>query len=168
MSFERKICVGLVLKPVGIKGQVKIQAYTSSPEALINFKKFFLSNNTAITLKNPKVNEKGFVVSFIEGFVDRTSVEQFHLQKLYVQRKDMEDLSEDEYYLEDLANLEVINQNNETIGKVLAALDYGAGAFLEIRLDGAKIATLPFNKHSILDVDLENGVIKIDQTFLLR
>ena len=155
MSFERKICVGLVLKPVGIKGQVKIQAYTSSPEALINFKKFFLSNNTAITLKNPKVNEKGFVVSFIDDFVDRTSVEQFHLQKLYVQRKDMEDL-------------EVINQNNETIGKVLAALDYGAGTFLEIRLDGAKIATLPFNKHSILDVDLENGVIKIDQTFLLR
>jgi len=164
--IQKRICVGVILKPVGIKGQVKIKPYTTSLETILKFPKLFLENNDEIVLLSPKLNEKDFVISFIKGYSDRTSVEKLHLKKLYVNREDLKELDHDEYYFEDLKELMVLNQNRLPIGKVIEAFDYGAGVFLELNVNG-KISTLPFNKNSVLEVDLNKKTIQIDSSFIL-
>lgn len=159
-------CVGVILKPVGIKGQVKIKPYTSSLETILEFPKLFLGNNEKIALLSPKLNEKGFVISFIQGYSDRNSVEGLRSQKLYVNRDDLKKLDYEEYYFEDLKKLTVLDQNGLIIGNVIEAFDYGAGTFLELNISG-KISTLPFNKNSVLEIDLNNKTITVNSSFIL-
>ena len=168
MSFKG-VCVGIIARPVGIKGQVKIHPYTSSPQSLISYKEFFLSDSSKIILINPKVNEKGDIISFLEGVTDRNAAELLRLRRVFIKKESLPKLTEDEYYLDDLSGLRVFNSQNENIGRVLAGLDYGAGAFLDIKLSETdKMATLPFNKVSVTKVDLENKSIYINEELLLQ
>lgn len=164
--IQKRICVGVILKPVGIKGQVKIKPYTSSLETILKFPKLFLENNEEITLLSPKINEKAFIISLIQGYSDRNSAENLHSQKLYVNREDLKKLDYDEYYFEDLKELKVLNQNGSIIGKVIEAFDYGAGTFLELNING-KISTIPFNKKAVLEIDLNEKTIRVDSSFIL-
>ncbi len=163
---SKRVCVGVILKPVGIKGQVKIKPFTNSFDTILKFPKLFLSNNEEIVLLSPTLNEKGFIISAIQGYQDRNSIEKLRLKELYINREDLKTLEADEYYFNDLNNLVVLNQNKLTIGKVIEAFDYGAGVFLELNING-KISTLPFNKNSVLEIDLNNETITVNSSFIL-
>ena len=163
------VCVGIIAKPVGIKGQVKIHPYTSSPSSLLSYKNIFLENKQELVLVNPRINENGDIVTNVKGCPDRNAAELLRLKNIFVAKEDLPKLEEDEYYLDDLAGLIAVDSSNKEIGKVLSALDYGAGAFLDIKLlDTNKIATLPFNKESVLSVNLSDKTIRIDEAFLLQ
>ncbi len=163
---SKRVCVGVILKPVGIKGQVKIKPFTNSLDTILKFPKLFLSNNEEIVLLSPTLNEKGFIISIIQGYQDRNSVEKLRLKELYINRENLKALKADEYYFNDLKNLVVLNQNKLTIGKVIEAFDYGAGVFLELNING-KISTLPFNKNSVLEIDLNNETLTVNSSFIL-
>ena len=167
------ICVGIVSKPFGIKGQAKIHPYTSSPQFFLDNKVFFikkpaapLSTLTEITLQKPRI-DKNEIITFIKGFADRTAIETILLQEIFIQKSQLPKLETDEYYLSDLANLDVFNSENQNIGQVLCALDYGAGAFLDIKLHTNQAATLPFSKISVQHIDLLEKKITIDETLLI-
>lgn len=164
--ISKRVCVGIILKPVGIKGQVKIKSYTDSLDTILKFPKLFLENNQEIVLLSPKFNEKGFIISSIKGYPDRNSVESLHSKELYINREDLNELESNEYYFGDLKDLVVFDENKTEIGKVIEAFDYGAGAFLELSINN-KISTLPFNKNSVLQIDLDNGIIVVDSSFIL-
>jgi ribosomal 30S subunit maturation factor RimM len=68
---EEDICVGIVLKPIGIKGQVKILPYTTSPKSFLALENIYFENRTNLILKSPKVNEKGMIFAFIDGYESR-------------------------------------------------------------------------------------------------
>ncbi len=164
----RRVCVGIIAKPVGIKGQVKIHPYTNSPQSFLDYSNFSLANGSVINLENPEINKDGDIITKIEGYADRTAVESLRLNEIYIRREDLKPIFEDEYYFEDLTGLDVFNNKLEKIGKVNAALDYGAGTFLDIQLEAKnKVGTLPFNKETILDVDLKKNLIKVDDSYIL-
>lgn len=164
--IQKRVCVGGILKPVGIRGQVKIKPYTNSFDTILSFSKLFLEDGQEIVLLHPRLNEKGFIITSIKGFVDRTSVESLHSKELYANQEDLGELEADEYYFDDLKNLVVFDENQTEIGKVIEAFDYGAGVFLELIINN-KTATLPFNKDSVLQVDLDNGSIVVNSSFIL-
>jgi 16S rRNA processing protein RimM len=90
-------------------------------------------------------------------------------KKLYASRTALPKLQENEYYFEDLMGLFIATDKANFLGTVTGVFDYGAGVFLEIKLhDTNKLATLPFSKNSVLEVDLENKRIIIIDKFLLR
>ena len=168
MKFE-VVCVGIIAKPVGIKGQVRIHPYTSQPASILSYDTLLLSDMSEVRLLNPKVNEKGDIITFIDGVKNRNDAELFHLKELFIKKEDLPKLEEDEYYLDDLSGLSVLDTQKNIIGKVLAALDHGAGTFLDIKLsEDNKVATLPFNKTSVLTINLSEKIIEIDDGFLLR
>lgn len=169
MKFDG-VCVGIISKPVGIKGLVKIHPYAESPSFFLKHSDFFLADGFEISLSGQKINQKSEIVATIKGFNDRTSVEQFRLKKLFVLRDQLPELSEDEFYLADLEGLAVLDKAEIPFGTVVAALDFGAGAFLEIESFSKtknKIVTLPFNKDSILKVDLKSKQIVVNEDFVL-
>jgi 16S rRNA processing protein RimM len=128
---------------------------------------FFLSSGEEIVLFNQKIKEKNEIVSNIKNYNDRNSVELLLLKKLFVLKNDLPKLQENEYYLDDLSNLIVFDKEKNKLGKVLSALDYGAGTFLDIRLENGKTATLPFRIESVLSVDIGKRFIVINEDFLL-
>ncbi|MDR0744432.1 MAG: ribosome maturation factor RimM [Holosporales bacterium] len=163
------VCVGSIIKSIGIRGLVKIQPYTSSPSFFLERNLFFLDSLKEIMLFDQKINKKNEVLSYIKGYSDRTAVDSLKLKKLFVLRNTLPILEENEYYLNDLSNLIVFNKAKNELGKVSAAFDYGAGVFLDIKLNNSNtIATIQFKKNSILSVNIIEKHLIIDEDFLIK
>jgi 16S rRNA processing protein RimM len=162
------VCVGVITKPVGVCGQVKIIPYTVSPHSFVQFKFFFFFDNVTLALEFPKIRGNGEIITNLKNYKTRNDVESLRLKRIYVKRDDLPPLPKDEYYLEDLRGLNVLDKNEKNIGIVNTVLDYGAGTFLDVKLiENTKPATIPFNKKSILDVNLDCGRIIVDDHFVL-
>ncbi len=163
----KKVCVGVITKPFGVRGQVKIHSYTSSPDFFVAHTNLLLGDGSELYLQKPKVDGADGVIAWIEGVHDRTDAERFRLCELYVARDELQETGEDEYYYADLVGLDLVDEDDRPLGVVDAVRDYGAGAFLEVELSERKVGTVPFNKNSIRSVDLQSRTIAINRDFLL-
>jgi len=106
---------------------------------------------------------KGGFSARVSGVRYRDQAENLKGIALYVQRNEMPNLADDEFYYSDLINLTVFDTGGIELGKVMSVNDHGAGDFLEIKAFGQKnLALLPFTKKSVPTVDLKLGRIIID------
>ena len=165
--MHNSICIGIISKPIGIKGQVKVISYTESPDSLFKYKNLFLQDNTEIYFNNYKLISDNTFAAFIDGVNDRNTSEKYRLQNIYISRDELPKLNNNEYYYSDLVNSKVFDSNNKLLGTVKSILNYGAGDFLEIILINNKEATISFNKDSILDINSEKKHIIINKEYLL-
>ncbi len=163
----RRVCVGIVAKPLGIKGQVKLHSYTASPDFFLQHARLFLKDGTEIVLKYPRIDRSGDVITCVEGINNRTDADGLRLQEVFVAREELPQLGDGEYYHEDLIGLNVVDDKHKRLGQISAIQDYGAGAFLEIDSTGIKIATIPFNREAIIAVDFQACEVVINKRFLL-
>ena len=165
------LLVGQILKPIGIKGTVKVRSFMSSPVEFIKLSKFIIytGENTSenIEFSNLKHIEQDKFSCMIKGIEKHDVLEKYRLKNLYIDRKQLIPLDEGEYYFEDLQNLDVYDEFGLLLGKVRAVLDYGAGSFLEIRTEDNKIGTIPFNKNSVVTVDLQHSRIIVNKNYIL-
>lgn len=163
----RRICVGVITKPFGIKGQVRLHPYTKSPDFFLQNTKLLLENGIEILLKYPRLEQTGDIIACIDGIQDRTVAEKLRLQKVFVLREDLQSLDDGEYYFEDLIGLLMIDEEHKCLGEVIGVYDYGAGVFLEIKMKNSQVATIPFNKDAVVNVNLNDRKITVKKRFLL-
>ncbi len=164
---NNNICIGIISKPIGIKGQVKVISYTESPDSLFKYGNLFLQGNTKIQFNNIKLINNNIFTASINDVNDRTTAEKYKLQKIYINREELPQIGDNEYYYYDLINSKVFDYKNNLLGTVKAVLNYGAGDFLEIKLVNNKDATIAFNKTSIIDINIQEKCIVIDTRYLL-
>ena len=163
----RTLCVGIITKPFGIKGQVKIHPYTKSPDFFLKHSGLLLIDGRDFQLVKPKIDPCGEVISWVSGVTDRTKAETLRGQELFVPRGALSPLATDEYYYDDLVNLTVTDDKGTVLGRVDAVYNFGAGTFLEIKRTNGNVGTIPYNSKSIIDINIKNGTIVIDNNFLL-
>ncbi len=161
-----KICVGKILRPHGVRGDVLLKFYTTSGDFFTQNQIFYTPDNHPIKLFNVRTSKEHLIAN-VKGARDRNAVEHLKNTELFVPRESMPQTADGEYYFEDLKQMQVTRMDGQIIGKVVNVEDYGAGTFLEIKLEPNKEATIPFNKFSIVNVDVEQSLITIDENFLL-
>lgn len=173
MLLEKKVYVGIVVAPHGIKGDVSIKTFTQEPENVFSYRTLYDQEGKKLAKVNlSRVASTTKVIARFSGCDDRNSAEVLVGTKLYIDRSDLPKLQNDEYYFDDLVGCKVMynceGSNSENNGIVLAVHDYGAGTFLDIQLSTTtKIATLPFNKEAVIHVDIVAKTLVIDSTFLV-
>ncbi len=152
----RRILVGEIGRPHGVRGLVKIRAYTEDPAALSAY--------------GPLTDEAGarrYAVTLlaeglarIEGIADRDAAARLTGTKLYVERDRLPATEEDEFYLADLEGLRAVGPDGAEIGRVRAVEDHGGGAFLV--LDTRRGETLvPFTRAAVPEVDVAGGRVVV-------
>ncbi len=126
MEVEELIEIGTIVSPHGIKGEVKVYTDSDFPERFEKPGKRLLKRPNEkeldwITLKRGYYlpGKKLYVVSF-EEITDRNQAEALRQSKLFVEKRDRPQLEDNEYYVDDLIDLAVINQEmGEQIGQVV-------------------------------------------------
>jgi 16S rRNA processing protein RimM len=161
------ICVGVITKPVGVRGYVKIRAFTETADSFLKIKKVFLEDGVTLQLLDPMVKTPSILI--VKVCNDRTAAELFRGKRLFAYPSDFQPLDDGEYYLETLVGMTAVNESGDAVGRVSATFDFGAGAFLDITLSNSnEVVTIQFNSMAILDVNIEDGVIRLDDRFILR
>lgn len=162
-SSKKTVIVGKIASPYGVKGWLKIISFTDPPENILNYQPWFLWKNQKsqeMVVINSQKQVDRFTVHF-QGINDPETARLYSNAEIYVDREQLPSLPPDEYYWTDLEGLEVINNQNESLGKVDHVLATGSNDVLVIQ--GEKRHLIPFlPKDVILKVDLEAKVILVD------
>jgi len=133
--MENKILIGKITSAHGIKGEVKIMSFSQNPEDIQNYQPIFDNNNQEFKLKiNSKAqgtNKDIFIVK-IENISNRNDAEKLQNTELFINKNQLEESDENEFYYVDLIGLDVIDENKNKIGVVKDVMNYGAGDIIEI------------------------------------
>lgn len=156
---ERRILMGVVGRPHGVRGLVHVHSYTADPEALPGYGPFDDGHGRVFTLawKREGVAALSEIIDGKEiPVTDRDAAGKLVNLRLYAAREALPQADEDEFYLADLVGLEAVDAAGVSLGRVAAVHDHGAGAFLEI---GALM--VPFTRAAVPEIDLAAGRVTI-------
>ena len=131
LSPNHFIQVGKIGRPKGTKGLLRLHCYLNDDRDINQFKSFYLEDESIIKLKLVSFDKKGPIV-FINDIDNRTNAEIFVNKNIYLKKEELQPTDDNEFYFHDLEGLDVIDNKNEIVGKVISVVNFGAGDLLEI------------------------------------
>lgn len=161
--MSRLILVGRIAGPFGIKGELRLTAYTEDALALLAYRELKREDGApALSLTGGRLAKPGELVVRAEQSPDRNAAEALKGLKLYVPRDALPAPAEDEFYLADLIGLRAVGADGETLGRVKAVLNHGAGDILEIDPGDGRPTTLhAFTREIVPEVRVAEGWLRV-------
>lgn len=159
---------GKIVGVFGLKGELKVIS-DSTTNRFFKGSELYLGRNiknlTKVTISSARIH-KGMYMVTINELYDINLVEKYVNQIFYIDRDEMDDLEENEYYFDDLIGLKIIDGNNNEYGEVVDVLDLPSSAVIEIKLKNDKKIMIPFVGVYINDVTKEYILIERIEEFL--
>ncbi|SFL02997.1 ribosome maturation factor RimM [Falsiroseomonas stagni] len=153
----QRVLVGEVGRPHGVRGLVRLHAFTADPRAIGSYGPLTDQSGTKVFRITPLPDGLGR----IEGVADRDAAARLTGTKLYVERSQLPPPSDpDEFYLSDLEGLAAFAEDGVAIGTVRLVEDHGAGPFLIIDGSAGELL-LPFTRACVPVVDVAGGRITV-------
>lgn len=166
---DERVCVGVVTGAHGLRGLLRVRPFTDRPEDVAAYGPVETEDGARrLTLAVANRLGKGLILVHADGVADRTAAEALKGARLFVARTMLPAPEEDEFYHADLIGLAAVAENGEALGRVRAVHDYGAGESLEIALTDGGVATVPFTRAAVPQVDLSGRKVVVDAAQLLR
>lgn len=158
MSHDRMIAVGRVAGAFGVRGEVRITAFTEEPLALARFRELKRQDGSpGLTILSAR-EAKGGVICRCAGIETKDQADALRGLRLFIPREALPPADEDEFYLADLIGLAVVTPEGEALGRVKSVQDFGAGDILEITpAEGGPTWYLAFTRDAVPEVDIAGG-----------
>lgn len=160
--MDNLVIIGKIISAYGIKGWVKIRPFTETAKSFIQYKKQFLSKNqtdwNCIQIEKMKIQGQDVVADL--GFENRDQAIESKGQILAVDRQQLPQLEENEYYWDDLIGLNVYDLQHNDLGKVIELIETGANDVLVV--SGEKERLIPYIPQVIVKIDLTEKRIDVD------
>lgn len=166
MSPDKPICLGVITGASGVRGEVRIKAFTSEPKAVGAYGEVTTKEGKRFKLSNLKAVKAGLTAR-LDSVTDRDAALALKGTELFVARAKLPKPQEEEFYHVDLIGLTARTKTGEDYGRVKAVHDFGAGDLLEIQLaaqDGSKQTEVfvSFTKQVVPEIHVEDGFIVVD------
>jgi 16S rRNA processing protein RimM len=156
---QRLILVGRVAGAFGVKGELRINAYTDDPAALVRYRDLKRKDGApALTLTRGRP-QKGALVASAKEVATREDAEALRGLELYVPRDLLPPPDEDEFYLADLIGCSAVTPGGAPLGRIKSVQNFGAGDLLEIAPEAGPSWWLPFTRAAVPEVRISDGVV---------
>jgi 16S rRNA processing protein RimM len=158
------VLVAQVAGAFGVRGEVRVTAFTESPASLLDYSPLLdASGKPALTLLSGRA-EKGALVGRAAEIATREDAQAMRGVRLYIPRERLPPPEEDEFYLADLIGLAVVSPAGDALGRVKSVHNFGAGDLLEIEPPTAAATWwAPFTRQVVPEVRLAQGVVVVDR-----
>lgn len=122
------LMIGEVLKPQGIRGEVKVKPYAADTDAFHDWKTLYVLHSGVyepISSVCARVHD-GFAYLTLGDCRSMDDAEKLRGEKLYIDRAHALPLEEDEVYISDLMDCVAMDENGEELGVLKDVLQHGA------------------------------------------
>jgi 16S rRNA processing protein RimM len=159
-----RVCVAQVGAAHGIRGEVRLRAFTDDPMAIAGYSPLETEDGSRSLVIEAVRPARDALVARIAGVRDRDAAGRLKNIRLYVPRARLPQLADaDDFYHADLIGLAVVDPAGETLGTVAAVQNFGAGDLLEVvPAAGGPTVLLPFTKAVVPQIDLANSRLVVD------
>jgi 16S rRNA processing protein RimM len=148
------VLLGTIGAPHGVKGEVRIKAFTGDPMAIANYGP--LSDEKGRRFEIAELRPaKEVVIARLKGVTSREAAETLTGLKLFVPREKLPDPEdEDEFLQADLVGCAVVGPDAVVLGTIAAVVNFGAGDLLDVATTDGRSVLLPFTKAFVPKVDI--------------
>lgn len=162
LLMNKFVLLGYITKTFGLKGGVCVNLFNASSESLKP------GMPLKIKLKKGK-DEKNFIIEnflkpnrlFLSGISDKDQAETLRESEIYLHENDLPTLSDDEYYLEQIKDFKIFEDDKE-IGKIVAFSSNGPQILIEVLTNVGHVSLVPLVKPLIKEIDFDAGKIVFD------
>ena len=168
--------IGEVLKPQGVRGEIKVRPDTSDPARFENLSRVFLAREGAYTLCEVESSRLSGDMAYLKlaGVDDRGAAEKLRGDFLYIDRENALELGEDENFIVDLLGCRATDTNGREIGTLTDVMQPGGNDVYVFEGSLGEVL-VPALKSVVLRVDVREKTIlldakrlgEVDQQFLL-
>jgi 16S rRNA processing protein RimM len=154
----RLILVAQVGGAFGVRGEMRITAFTENPLALLDYRDLRREDGSpGLTLISARAAKAG-VVARVKEVATPEQADALRGLRLYVARDALPPPDEDEFYLADLIGLEAVDPDGAPVGRVKSVQNFGADDLLEIEpASGGGAWWLPFTREAVPQVSVDQG-----------
>lgn len=156
----KRLIIGEVLKPQGIRGELKIKTFTDFPEDVKAFKTVYI-DDTPYKILSFRVGNDGAAYVGLRGIPDRNAAELFRGKLIEGERDDAPALDEGQYYIVDIIGLSCETEEGEVLGVVKNVQNLSSDIYTIEK--AGKSVLFPAVKGVIKKVDLENKKLIVDK-----
>ncbi len=155
-----KIPIATIIKPKGIKGEVKISS-SLDVSALIHLNKMFFDGaQKAVTSMR---SDGKFLYVLFEGVSDRNQAESLRGKTVYVNKEDI-NLPSDTFLVEEILGFKVVDSAGKEIGELFDVYSNGVSADVYyIKTAQNKTISFPFIKKLNAKFDKDKSILKVDE-----
>jgi len=161
--MEDKFQVGIIASTHGVRGEVKVFPTTDDVKRFKRLKNVLLDTGKEYLeweIESVKFFKQFAILKF-KGIDNINDIERYKGKSLYVTRENAVRLRKDEYFIADLIGIKVFDENGDELGILKDVIETGANDVYSIEMTDGKELLLPAIKECILDVDVENAIMKV-------
>ena len=157
------LVVGEILRPHGVRGEVRTRVLTDYPEQLVQLNSMYLGDSPDdAELRKHTVNgvrfNNEYLLLKLEGYGSRNDAELLRNKKVMIAIDQAVPLEDGEYYLFQLIGLKVI-ADEEDVGRVQEVLQTGANDVYVVASEKYGEILIPAHEQTIEDIDFDARVI---------
>lgn len=159
---SRLVLVGQIGGAFGVRGEVKVTAYTAEPMALLDYGVLLRADGSpGLTLTSGRPDKKG-IVGRAKEISTKEEADALRGLKLFVPRDALPEPEEDEFYLTDLVGLQARDPADVVLGSVKSVQNFGADDMLEIApATGGQTWYLPFTREAVPELHIADGWLRV-------
>ncbi|MBO5045427.1 MAG: 16S rRNA processing protein RimM [Clostridia bacterium] len=162
--MEKSLTVGEIVKPQGIRGEVKVRPFTDTAEDFRQFKRVYLDGEEHKVL-SVRIGE-GAVYLGLRGVPDRNAAELLRGKAVVVMREDVPEPPHGTYYIVDLLGSDIVTETGEVLG-TLVDVRQAATDIYTVKM-GEKEVLFPVAKGVVTAVSVEEKKITVDKKRFLE
>ncbi len=148
----KRLVLAEVLKPQGIRGELKIKTFTDTPEIVKQFGMVYI-DDAPYKILSFRVGNDGAAYVGLRGIPDRNAAELFRGKLLEGNREDGPELEEGQFYIVDVIGLACETEEGEFLGNVVDIKNLSSDVYT-IEKAGKRIL-FPAVKGVIKRIDLQ-------------
>ena len=156
-NMEQFLRVGVISSTHGIRGEVKVYPTTDDPERFLDLDEVILDTgreHKILEIEGVKFFKNQVILKF-KGYDNINDIEKYLKKDLLVDREHAVELGENENFIADLIDMEVVTDEGKILGTLTDVIETGANDVYAVKTPEEKEILLPAIRDCILDVNVD-------------
>lgn len=160
------LLLGEILRPHGIKGELRVKILTDFPERVSEIKTVYIGSDPAQPDATPHTIEsvrfhKNYLLLTLENVRNRTDVEPFRGQFVMIDLEHAIPLEADEFYFYELIGLRVRTVDGEELGTLQEVMETGANDVYVVSSRTYGKVLIPAHSETVVNIDFDTETITV-------
>lgn len=158
--------IGKIVNVHGVRGEIKVLPLTDDPKRFNKLKSAFISSKISENMQTYNFEGvkflKNFVIIKITGIENPDEANKLRDKFIIINREDAVKLPKDSFFVCDLINCEVYDENGDKLGVLIDVLQTGSNDVYVVRDVNKKELLIPALKSVVKEVSVEDRKIIVE------
>ncbi|MDQ7026608.1 MAG: ribosome maturation factor RimM [Anaerolineae bacterium] len=160
------LLIGEVLRPHGIRGELRLKILTDYPERVSKIKTVYLGSDanqtdaTPYSVQSARLN-KQFLLLMLKEIQSRNDAETLRGQFVMIDTDNAIPLDDDEIYLYELIGLTVKTDTGQELGAIKDVIETGANDVYVVSSRQYGEVLIPVHDETLIEIDTDAAIVTV-------